>query len=580
MNMEDLVESLVNGFINSTNKSERDDYRQRLRDLSYALQTNTIATGPTHNKRLKEVLKDFERLAPDVYFIIAIFLPYKDITSFMLSNSTIYTKLAPSDLFWRSKFKYEFSGFVYPPSFEPIPKDYLVDELISVYFSVGEIISREKRKTLLDAHEWFRKTRYFLSRIFEFNKKHRFIGSLSARNMDKLQTRAKTYLYNLGSLADTFFGSGNESAVVSLIKHYNASDVFPYLEFNKNLDPSEGKQYNIDYRVLLEWAYQRNDNGVRMFLRYTQNRLYYFDRRSFIMELLELGLEVDLYEMNDGYSFIRNDKEIMMKIFYQQGEYKFSYLGKELKDDSEFLLEVAKKISPSIFDEASQRLRRNKIFCINILKIGKTIDYFCDELNNDKEYVWEAFKINQSVLYRIGEELQNNHPFLLELLKRYHEKLDYISLHGFGAFKNKDFVLEAVKIDGNLIQVTDLIDYEIAKEAIKTTPAAIWFVDTDLMKKIPNLYLSAFSRQPTLFNDLFYMLDAEAMTYILLNSDWEQIFRVLPEEKLEIPFVILTVLKRDIRAIEYASEKLKKDMDFVREAIKINPKINPNKIFY
>lgn len=209
----------------------------------------------------------------------------------------------------------------------------------------------------------------------------------------------------------------------------------------------------------------------------------YRDNKEVVMIAFEKDRKVVVYESISDR--LKNDRDVVLKAFSNCGNLYYS-VPKQFADDKEVILTAAKQNSFA-FNWVSSEIKNDKDFVMKLIEENPFIaSYISDELKNDREVALKAIK----------EISVNNFA---------EKKSEVYSVFKDGLLKNKDFVNEAIKIDGYIFKYASeeiRNDKEVVLEAIRKYPLNKEQIGSDLKKEIGNNEPEKFISSKLLSGDL------------------------------------------------------------------------------
>jgi len=153
-------------------------------------------------------------------------------------------------------------------------------------------------------------------------------------------------------------------------------------------------------------------------------------------------------------SVFLNDKEIIKVAFLERNS-SFRFASNELKNDKEFILELAKTT------------------------VGHdTYIRWPEALADDKEFMLECVKINGTLISGASQRLKSDRDVMLEAFRQ-----DVISLR-FCENLNLELMLEIVKEKGRALLWMDTTDENVHMEASKQDGYFSSYVEKDLFERM------------------------------------------------------------------------------------------------
>ena len=294
-------------------------------------------------------------------------------------------------------------------------------------------------------------------------------------------------------------------------------------------------------------------------------------------------------------------------------ELKLKYLSKIMpflrKEHGRFLNEYRiiwelANVNMRILNHISEYILNNREFALEMVKInGRAIKYL-DSLKNDKDIIQEASKTYKDALQYAHSNLLDNKEYMLEILKYNGCALQYVSEKLLNDWdicltavkqekdvvflmpnkfsEDRKFVLEVVKSEGYKLFLFDSKfqnDREIVLEAVKNDSYGdVFSFVNDEFKKDKEIAKEAVKKHSRNINYVseILKLDKEFVLYVLRNTDIPLNKIILINRPIQLvndEEVILAAVKNDAGDIDLASPKLIEDRDFIIKCVRINPYI-------
>lgn len=134
------------------------------------------------------------------------------------------------------------------------------------------------------------------------------------------------------------------------------------------------------------------------------------------------------------------DNEPLLK--YNTNGYIDLYYEPNMVDNKEYVLKAVlqdKGYNSNLY-YASNRLQNDKDICFAALKQGYFQGQFIGlEILNDKDFVLEAIKIEPSIIIRVNERLQNNKEVAIQVIRQDITLINYL---GVNLMDDKDIIRE------------------------------------------------------------------------------------------------------------------------------------------
>ena len=279
------------------------------------------------------------------------------------------------------------------------------------------------------------------------------------------------------------------------------------------------------------------------------------ETRKFLEPLIEkLGVEFLLNKSTHNQNVIKHkgiEKEV-----------------EELRNDREFLLPYLKQQKNSnLISLVSPELKKDKNFCLESIKYSPfTLACVDVELRNDEDFVLEALKINRNCVDHITQDLLEDPQFQIKALK-YSKKILELAEYEL----EREVVLEAVKMDGNLIKYdsTHFEDREILFEAMKTSKSVLSHVSDDLrndQKFMMEMIQHKSFNCKYLSNDL--KKNKKFMMEVLRNNKNEPILQYIHWKILEDVDIIELGIENDPISLGFIPKHLSKKKEIILRCLK------------
>lgn len=306
-------------------------------------------------------------------------------------------------------------------------------------------------------------------------------------------------------------------------------------------------------------------------------------------------------------SGLENNKEQILYTLKKKQPEEFTYIDKSLKNDRDFLLDIAKVnglclgyFAPKFKDDdeivfaavnsnrlalkyASERLRNNKQLVLLSLSQhdAQPLYHIGKELQNDEEIFYTALKATPYgfSIASAGDKIRDNREIMLEAIKRAGSNIKYASKRlkndkeiAIIAVRqdqyNFDYISNDLKNDKDvvieLLKVGDKYCFDWAGDKIKQ--------DKEFVEKyVGKDYKGLFDFDDELFENAepAEIIDDEDEFIKLLDED--KIAPIQASEKLHnSKRVILHIVKKRGFLPSFTNEEIRNDIEFAKQAIKLN----------
>ncbi|KAL9653717.1 hypothetical protein ABK040_014663 [Willaertia magna] len=368
---------------------------------------------------------------------------------------------------------------------------------------------------------------------------------------------------------------------------YNLEYIFEPLDKYNTIEQIilEAEENDINFIKLISEKMKRfcshrvlENNPNYSYLQYASNDLK--NDTQFILNLFQLHNILHYFDVN-----FNSVKEIYLYITKMgRIESSINYLSTELKDDKELFLEIV-KFKGSLLQQASERLRSDKEIIYhsfyNLSYISKPLDYY----NEAKDVVLDAVKINGYCLSYISKELKNNEEICKAAIE-----INYNNFSHTEYFHNKkDWYLKILPFFPRLYFASISLrkDKELVNKAIEYDPNNLKYVHPDLKKEKDIIYKALFTAKYISepieyfknFNDPIIEMAKDALlnhqnSFQLipfgLRSDTDVALLLSPSyysnEMKDNKELMLKIVKKNGDHLQYASNRLKNDLDVLYEA--------------
>jgi hypothetical protein len=187
---------------------------------------------------------------------------------------------------------------------------------------------------------------------------------------------------------------------------------------------------------------------------------------------------------------LNTDKELAMEVVKKDGTLLFS-MNESLKNDKEIVL-AAIQDNPLSFRYASESLKNDREIVLKAIEGNPfNISNIRDTFKKDKSFILEIIKANSRAYYYLddliqGDQFKNDREFAMNLVKY------GVPMHHTKFGDDRDFVLEAVKSNGNILKNTwnFFFDKEIAISAVKNNQNSFDFVAQEMKEDMEIFWYS------------------------------------------------------------------------------------------
>ena len=239
----------------------------------------------------------------------------------------------------------------------------------------------------------------------------------------------------------------------------------------------------------------------------------------------------------------------------------------ELRNDKEFLFPFLKTEKDSaLLSLVSTNLKKDEEFCLESIKHSPSSISFCAlELrnNNNEDFLLKALKVNPNCLEYITDPILHDPKFQIKAVKITPKILAYAT----PPFE-RDVVLEAVKLDGNIIKYsyTHYMDREILFLGMENSKDVLQYIPGQIRKD------QKFIEEMIKYKAWNYQhaIDKSNRDLIILalQQENEEILQYLPKKKLKDPEIIKLALKNDPSSLKYLAKQIEFSKEDVLKIIK------------
>jgi len=392
MVVKKIFSYLLEGSLFSENESEKRDYQIRFRKageifLKKMIQMRTTGKGDDPKKQKKQKKQKLQKLQEtkltdlnyDIIGELLILLPYGDLLSFILTNTTFWKGFKQrEESTWIRKFDSEFEKYPYPNSIV-VPKSTMWKKRTKFLFDqVWEM--RVDITEEWDTYPW------------TFSIRENVHRSLILR-------REKGKMFEVG----------NESFVLALFKlsgKEKRNIILYYIEKNlSGFDTSLIIKFIKHYYIVHEPTIRDTVKFIKNIIIFTQSNKYSFDRKKFILELIKLDKErnfikrgqrmynrLTLKLFTNEYEILRDNKTIVRYFLTQAFFFNKKFIGDKLKNDKYFILEFINEERFWIEDVGVDLRKVPEIVLGFLKKHGNDLKYVHRDLKNKENIVKAALK--------------------------------------------------------------------------------------------------------------------------------------------------------------------------------------------
>ena len=286
-------------------------------------------------------------------------------------------------------------------------------------------------------------------------------------------------------------------------------------------------------------------------------------------EIVMAALNKHYWSLEDLDKSLRNDKEVVMAAL-KFDDCDIRYADDNLKADREVVLAALKKSNPnssfSALEFADESLKADREIVLEAVRLHpQSLEWAAETLKADREIVIEAVKNFSVALRYANDKLKADREIILVAASN--TKQGNVFYEADESFRSDpEIVLAAIKsmIAPSNLWGSDLIDEvkisanrELMIEAVKIDGSLLQYAD-DSLKKDKEVVLAAVSSLSSNHEDSFeiYLEYADDS----LKKDRE---------------VVLMAVKHNCSSLEYASKNLQADREIVLAAVKFEAKSGP-----
>ena len=249
-----------------------------------------------------------------------------------------------------------------------------------------------------------------------------------------------------------FFKMKHKNFILNSIKS-NGHYIFKYVPVEYLCD----KDFIIKAMDDIPYCRRTDDDDRRraMVIKYIPKHLLF--NKEFLIKLLQRTAHTFKWFPNE----IKNDKEFIFDLLKDWDPYPLlTYISKELLANKKFILKVLKHTWPYKWIKSlSEDLRCDKEVALMAMRYqedgGQSLEYFSDEIRNNREIVLEAFKNNEGcydLINFVGKSLLEDEQLVLMQLTTYHDEediFDALENNNSKLLQDKYFMLRAIELVGD-----------------------------------------------------------------------------------------------------------------------------------
>ena len=365
---------------------------------------------------------------------------------------------------------------------------------------------------------------------------------------------------------------GDSTFMLKLLREFLEIEILDFIEEPAKSDVKffetciqENKGWNPGWRDCLKYASNSVRNDKLFFLRLIEKIGYYqclfyanetvrFDNE--VTEAVFKLLSDDLNAIQYCSLSARSRYDLIRRAVNHNG-LNLQFASDKLKLDKLIVKEAVSK-SPKALEFASDAIQNDIEFVLSAVKADQTVSKFIgsDALNSEQfinHLIEEIDYIDENLFNRIPHQFKTAKPFLQKVLL----KSRYISSGAFSDFideNDREFFLEAVKNKGgNLVYASDRLrdDKTIVHLAVESDPSSLEYASERLFSE-PNLIILALKKWLAIIEKIPNQL------------------RAASEKAQDNREIVLAAVSAEGDTLEYASPRLKDDIELLKIAIDTN----------
>eukprot|EP01080_Neovahlkampfia_damariscottae_P008629 gene8629-576_t len=238
----------------------------------------------------------------------------------------------------------------------------------------------------------------------------------------------------------------------------------------------------------------------------------------------------------------------------------------ELRDDKQYLLNILRSSSSSIYPLVSRRLKKDSEFSAEAIKYSPHLLTLCDvDLQYNEDFLLKILKSNPKCGEYITSEVLESPDFQLKAIKITTTILEHAEYE-----LEREVVLKAVKIDGNAIKYDKnyFSDREILFEAMKNTPhvlSHLFLEYTDNREFMVEMIKHASFNYPYASGKL--KQNREFLIEVL-GIHGAEIMKFLTPKKLKDPEIIELGIENDPTSLNYLPKKMAEDPKVILRCVR------------
>lgn len=289
---------------------------------------------------------------------------------------------------------------------------------------------------------------------------------------------------------------------------------------------------------------------------------------------------------------LKDDKQIVMKAIdnyknsYQSG---LEYASKRLKNDSEVVLKAVKK-SASAFDYASEQLKDDETIVLAAIEHGhEYFDYASIRLKSNRSFIFQAIKVNLNIVKYCPAKITNDY----EIMKLVLSKLPrHIDIAGPALTESREiaeivctqefdrivYFHPSIQNDLNLVKsILNKISLmpPIERHNFQSNKfSSIYFEDKELLTLMFSILTHDSSKNISFLHyvkDEDFLDDLELALLVVKSKPFDLAY--LSDRLKNHKEVALRALENDIRVFRHIGDNLKEDIDFLSQAVAVQPNI-------
>jgi len=292
-----------------------------------------------------------------------------------------------------------------------------------------------------------------------------------------------------------------------------------------------------------------------------------------ILNILKIGGYIPPKYLEGPLERLRHDKEFILEAVKLNGK-AIEYADSGLRYDREVFLETVKTYcSFLLFIDNYRLLMNDKEIAFTILQNKENNPSFyyknSDEILKDREFVLEAIKVDYSFIELIDESFYTDEEIMYEAMKSYKVSISNSWLHPIrymdkSLLENSEFIMKLLDDGYNILSnIIDKFKYDAKKFPYNKDILLKMLKNSKSIGNNFKTFMNLLTHEHKSDPDIAYEIYKKIGSYEKINFFWKHIDQKLKNNKE----FMLKVIKKSPFSVKRSNRELRKDKDIIFAAI-------------